>query len=353
MQLSVIVKRILSKGLVEGRNYTKRKEVYARVKENTSSVILTRKQKKEIKDFYSKYGKVSLKFHNFYLEKTGRFAVNYLPEDVYFTKIGRFYNDYLMSRALNNKCDYPRFFAGIPQPEMIAYKRGGYWFLGDELITEEKLLEIMKREGKGFIKIAIATGGAAGVTYVDNSTDDNYEKTILKVIGNIKKDIVIQRPLIQHKSLSNLNESSVNTMRILTLLRNGEVKIYSSLLRIGKADAKVDNGSISVGIKPDGKLKEYGYYLTGERVTSHPESGVILKDYQLPSYEEARELVKKAHLRIPQFKLASWDIAIREDGTPTMIEVNTSDGEVSFHQLNNGPLFGDDTREILDEVFHK
>ena len=27
------------------------------------------------------------------------------------------------------------------------------------------------------------------------------------------------------------------------------------------------------------------------------------------------------------------------------------DGEIDFHQLNNGPLFGDDTKEILDEVF--
>lgn len=353
MQLRLKVKKFLNWCLVEGRNHTSRKEVYARVKENTNNVVLTKEQKKEVKDFYSKYGKVSWKFHNFYLEKTGRFAVNYIPEDVYFTKIGRFYNEFLVARVVNNKCDYQRIYSGIPQPELIAYRKGDYWFVGEELISEEKLLEIMNREGKGFIKVATATGGAAGVTYVDKSTDDNYEKTILKVIGNIKKDIVIQRPLIQHKDLGKLNASSVNTMRILTMFRKGEVKIYSALLRIGKANAKVDNGSISVGIKPDGKLKEYGYYLTGERVTSHPASGVVLKDYQLPSYEEARELVKKAHLRIPQFKLASWDIAIREDGTPTMIEVNISDGEVSFHQLNNGPLFGEDTREILDEVFGK
>lgn len=353
MQLSTITKKILSDALVGGRNYIMRKYVYNRVKENTRGVVLTGKQKKEIKEFYSKYGKVSWKFHNFYLEKTGRYAVNYLPEDVYFTKICRFYNDYLVARAVNNKCDYSRIFWNIPQPELIAYKKGDYWFADEELITEEKLLEIMNREGKGFIKVTTATGGGSGVTYVDKSKDKDYEKTILKVIGGIQKDIVIQRPLIQHKDLSKLNESSVNTMRIVTMFRNGEVKIYSSLLRIGKANAKVDNGSISVGITPDGKLKEYGYYLTGERVTSHPASGVVLKDYQLPSYQEARELVKKAHLRIPQFKLASWDVAIKEDGTPALIEVNINDGEVSFHQLNNGPLFGDDTREILDEVFGK
>ena len=35
------------------------------------------------------------------------------------------------------------------------------------------------------------------------------------------------------------------------------------------------------------------------------------------------------------------------------IEVNLTYGEISFHQFNNGPLFGEDTREILDEIFGK
>ena len=58
MQLRLKVKKFLNWCLVEGRNHTSRKEVYARVKENTNNVVLTKEQKKEIKKFYSKYGKV-------------------------------------------------------------------------------------------------------------------------------------------------------------------------------------------------------------------------------------------------------------------------------------------------------
>lgn len=36
---------------------------------------------------------------------------------------------------------------------------------------------------------------------------------------------------------------------------------------------------------------------------------------------------------------------------PMLIEANLCDGELDFHQLNNGPLFGVDTEEILSEVF--
>ena len=32
-------------------------------------------------------------------------------------------------------------------------------------------------------------------------------------------------------------------------------------------------------------------------------------------------------------------------------DANLHFGEIDFHQLNNGPLFGDDTKEILKEVF--
>lgn len=34
-----------------------------------------------------------------------------------------------------------------------------------------------------------------------------------------------------------------------------------------------------------------------------------------------------------------------------IIEANLCDGQLDLHQLTNGPLFGDDTVKILDEVF--
>ena len=56
----------------------------------------------------------------------------------------------------------------------------------------------------------------------------------------------------------------------------------------------------------------------------------------------------------PHFRLISWDIALDKNNNPIIIEANLKYGEIDFHQLNNGPLFGDDTKEILNEVFvHK
>ena len=83
----------------------------------------------------------------------------------------------------------------------------------------------------------------------------------------------------------------------------------------------------------------------------HPTSaGSLPKGSFLPV---AVELVKKAHPLVPHFRSVSWDIAIVADGTPTLIEANLCRGGIDLLQLNNGPLFGKDTKKILDEVFGK
>ena len=58
-------------------------------------------------------------------------------------------------------------------------------------------------------------------------------------------------------------------------------------------------------------------------------------------------MVKKAHYQLPYFKLMGWDIAIEEDGTPTMIEFNTTP---DLSQSANGPAFGEYTEMILKEA---
>lgn len=54
---------------------------------------------------------------------------------------------------------------------------------------------------------------------------------------------------------------------------------------------------------------------------------------------------------MPHFRLVSWDIAVDNENNPVLVECNLKFGQLDFHQLNNGPLFGDDTEIILDEVF--
>lgn len=40
-----------------------------------------------------------------------------------------------------------------------------------------------------------------------------------------------------------------------------------------------------------------------------------------------------------------------ETGESIFIEANLCKGSVEIHEFNNGPLFGEDTKKILDEVY--
>ena len=62
--------------------------------------------------------------------------------------------------------------------------------------------------------------------------------------------------------------------------------------------------------------------------------------------------IKKLHPTLAMCKLVGWDIAIDNSETPVVVEINLSDiGMTDKSQALNGPLFGEDTDDVLEEVF--
>lgn len=332
-----------------------RKVVYRQKTTNSAGNVLSKEQKKQAQKFYAPYGKISTVYHNFYTEKTGEYHVNYIPDDIYFNDINYYYNDFQAFKFIDNKTNYDKLFPTIHQPAILAARKNGFWYLGDELVTLDTVRSLLQKYTTVFVKRATDCGGASGVFCLENSSSEQFRAEFDRIVETISTDIAIQKMVVQHEDISKLNPDSVNTLRILTLLhKNGEVKVYSSILRIGGGKGRVDNfcaGGMAVGVDDAGKLKEYGYYLNGNRITEHPMTKVSFLGYEVPSFEAAKDLVKRAHLYVPHFRMVSWDVAIESDGTPTLIEANLADGQLDLHQLTNGPLFGEDTVRVLDEVF--
>lgn len=325
-----------------------------RVKESSPEDVLTAQQKKEIVDLYSPYCKINTLFHNFYTDKTGIFCRDYIPDDIYDAYIDPYFNCAEEAVWIDNKCFYERYFPAVKQPETIARRINNFWFVDGKIVSEQDIFALLQKENAVFVKEAVESMGGHGVTFIENK-GETYADELKKTVAQIRSDIVIQKPLKQHAVLSHLNESSVNTVRCISLLKDsGEVRIYSSILRMGVRGAKVDNassGGITTGITQDGKLKKVAYTKYGEKCEAHPTSGVVFDSYDIPGYEKVIETVKKAHWMVPRFRLVSWDFCIDEAGEPVLIEANLHRGELDFHQLNNGPLFGEDTVEILEKVF--
>lgn len=339
------------------RRYSAKTRRIKQFKKITNQKTLTSAQKAEVKAFYASYKKPHLVFHNFFTEKTGIFHANYIPQDLYVGYIDPYFNDIKGAKYMDNKCYFGALFHRIPQPYLILKRVNKMWFDHDSRpVSASEMEAIILGEQNGmFIKEAQTTAGGHGVTFVES--DENAPKKVLETVAKIPTDLVIQRPIVQHPHLAKMNDSSVNTLRLYSVLsKEGTAKIYSAVLRMGNAGSKVDNyaaGGVSCGIDENGKLRKYGYNKKGHQVCQHPTSGIVFEGYEIPSYDKAVQLVKTAHPMVPHYRSVSWDIAITEDGTPVLIEANLCRGGIDLLQLNNGPLFGEDTVKILDEVFGK
>lgn len=352
-----IVERLLNSGLykhIANQRISKRNIKF--VRSNTKTKI-TEEQKKQVLEYYKPYAKVNTAFHDYYAEKTGTFDVRYIPDDLYFCQIDKFYNNWHDAKVVENKCYYKQMFPNARQPETFCYRINGFWYTGEmERVSYEELLERVASLDEVVIKKATATSGGRGVSFANRMSEGGIVKAFDEAVFPIQGDIVVQMPIKQHAVLNSICSSSVNSIRMLSLLRQEGVKICSISLRMGIGNSRVDNvssGGFSCGMDMEGRLKAVGHTKKGESLWKHPTSGVEFSTITIPGIDKAIDMVKEMHPRIPHFRLVSWDLSIGEDGEPILIEANLSYGGIQVHQLNNGPVFGDDTEQVLQEVFGK
>lgn len=332
-------------------------------RENKKNLNLTEDEIRQIQDFTKPYFKTDNAFHDFYKKHTGNFYVEYIPDDIYFTKIDTFFNDWNKAYKLDDKCYYDRLLSKthLRLPNTICSCINGFWLTPDyKCLTKEDAIHRIIQFERAILKKSVSSSGGKGVRFFDANEFRNIEAQkngLQTIIDRLGDNIIVQELIEQSNTLSSLNPSSVNTLRILSLLRpDGKVKICSSIVRMGRGGMRVDNassGGITCGINSDGTLKDNAFSPKGEKCDRHPDTGIKFKDIIIPGFDLVIDLVKRSHPQFPNFRLLSWDFAMDKNNEPVLVEMNLCCGELDFHQLNNGPVFGDDTTEILEEVFGK
>ncbi len=330
----------------------KRKDAKAKCKK----ALLTDAQKGEIRAFYQPYARVSTVFHEMYYERTGVYSPAYVPEDLYFNRVTRHFNDRKKAAVLGNKCLLSRLFPEQKQPVTIVQCVNGYWFDGQMRLLEKA--EVERRivaEPEVVVKQAAESGGGYGVRFVSGAGGDMAAE-FWDVCAHMSKNIIVQKPLKQHQQISRLAPNSVNSIRAITMMTEEGAVFVSAVLRVGRGEARIDNasqGGLACGIGPDGRLKPVAYNTVDEVFTHHPTTGVAFADVVIPNYDRLVADVCRMQAQQPYSRLISWDMSIDTEGDPVLIEANMSIGGIRIHQLCNGPLFGDNTRQVLDEVFQR
>ena len=215
-------------------------------------------------------------------------------------------------------CDKYNFFLKCGE----YFKRKVFFF--DVKTDERQFLDFALEVKHLFVK---PLSGSFGKGIMKRFVDNEEEAVRLYAELRSKNSaFVVEEVISQCRQFSSLNESSVNTVRIPTFLTDKCFHVGIPVMRIGRKGSIVDNagsGGIIVNIDPaTGLLASDGVDEKGGHYVSHPDSGVVFKNFTIPCWKDLLELVEKIHRhKMLMHIYIGWDFTLSDAGW-VLIEAN-------------------------------
>lgn len=314
---------------------------------------ITREQEQKIKDYWRTYlgEDIDTTYHKYYIDRTGKFDVRFIPDDIFVRYIDKYLNNRAIEPGIADKNYFDMYLKGFKMPETYIHLINGIYEDKDyQIVSKDEAIKILASKSNITIKPSMASYGGKNVRFLNNST----EKEVRKFLDNKTGDnLIFQETVKQSSATAKLHPTSLNTIRIMTLIMNNEVKILPSAFRMGVGKSLVDNasfGGIYCKINSDGTLSNFAYDALGKRFDKHPDGGDF-SNVKFYFMDKVKSIVTQAAQRFPHFRLIGWDIAIDEEDNPVIIEANLTMSGLDVIETICEPLFGKYTDEILDEIF--
>ncbi len=219
-----------------------------------------------------------------------------------------------------------------------------YWYLFDDKATFNALFKEHIR--RNWLKISPDTDrisflaflsenediiakpleGSSGVGIMHYTREDWQGREDAFLAELLANDIgIIEQRIIQHPKMMEMCPTSVNTIRIATLLGDKKQGVVYAFLRIGngKIMDNVDCGGMAARVDLEsGKLLTVGADKAGNTFTKHPMTATPIIGFEVPFFQEAMQMCLDAAQKVPQMRFIAWDVAVTQDG-PCFIEGNS------------------------------
>ena len=316
------------------------------------------KEHLKIWESYSK--KINSNWIEVYSSVSGVIEPAYIPENLYYNFIEPVLNNKMFTQAYADKNFYNNFYKIEDLfPEILLRNIDGAFYNEnyEHVKSIDQCISLFSAK-KIVVKGTIDTGGGANVDVFvknDNNLFYNSKNEFLSesfLIKKYKRNFNIQKYIYQDAFFKKFNESSLNTIRLFTYrsVTDEKVFILHALLRVGKPGSIVDNqasGGLSCSISSDGLLSSFAVDKFGNRFKDI--NGIPLTEqYIIPKFNEmlllAEDIAKKNYYH----RLLGFDFCLDTDGNIRLLEINNTNNEINFYQMNNGPLFGKFTKEVID-----
>lgn len=248
-------------------------------------------------------------------------------------------NDPNYYHIFDNKLDFYRTFAAYLHRDWLDFTK----------VSETEFEAFVEKHPSVIVKPADASCGI-GVEKLDRADYPDVKAMYDDIRG--KGAALVEEVVHQHSEMERLNPGSVNTVRVYTVLAEGEAHAVYACVRMGNSDRPVDNINAG-GMYSPVDLETGGVTCAAcdkQRIVYevHPRSGCRIEGFQVPFWKESIALCCEAAHVVPQMGYVGWDVAVTEKG-PLFIEANNMPGHDAFPQM---PLQAPDKIGILP-VFQK
>ena len=202
------------------------------------------------------------------------------------------------------------------------------------------------------MKPVFGTRGA-GIEVLHTSSVGEARKILTGLFNKGITAMILEELIVQDDRLAALHKESANTLRVATIRYDDRVEVIFSYLRMGKGKSVIDNASAG-GVFGVVNVETGEIYAACDRFGGtferHPDSGINLIGYEIPRWEEVKQLVTKAAQVLPKVRYVGWDVAVTKTGC-VLIEGNDK-GRWSF-QIPKQEGFRSKMNSILRELGKK
>ena len=279
--------------------------------------------------------------------KTGKSKIGLFFDMIGCTiKYGAGYNDYIIFEFYNmNKEERKTYLTRMKNKKLVTMLNDKQYsrIFDEKNLFDEKFAEFMGREildlakinyerfkqfveGKQyfFAKPYIGESGKG----IEKIKIANYPTTrkLWEYIRRPEKNFgLIEEVIEQHPQAAKIYPKSLNCLRVVTLVNNGEANILYAVFKMGNNGGFVDNlenGGLACHFDLDkGEIIGQGHTSALINYDRHPSTGIKFVGYKLPFMNEVKEMVKKAAMVIPEFRYVGWDVCLTPTG-PAIVEGN-------------------------------
>ncbi len=226
-------------------------------------------------------------------------------------------------RRMNDKAYWHYFDDKTEFNTLFAEEVGRQWLRSDEKMTEDQLRAFLSGRDSFLYKPLEGSSGVGIEKFTRGDWENDFGGFYRKIRG--MGDAILEEIIVQHPEMARMCPTSVNTVRVATMLGDKQEGIVYAFLRIGNGRVmdNVDQGGMAARVDLEtGTLKTVAADKAGNVYERHPMTGTEIIGFAIPCWDEVKAMCEKAMRKVPQMRYVAWDVAVTADG-PRFIEGNS------------------------------